>query len=330
MARLHQQFIEFNSRIRLTDVRISSLKTSRKDLRKKIRNWFKENKPDELPPKFGPQGSIVMGTGVNPIPVTDAAGKQLLKYDLDDGVYFLERDGEDNRQGVSIWRDWLTSSVDGHTNTPPERHKSCIRVIFSDGHHIDLPLYYKKGDVIELAHNDSAWIESDPKAFYDWFNNQATPQLIRIVRYLKAWKNFHDTQNKGAVIASGFALTILATNNFSSNDNDDVAFRKTVTAIRDELKRDFKCLRPTTPKDENVFESYSNADRDSFLKVLDELVAVCDDAEAEKNERKATELMRGQFGDRFPLGADIDTEKKAQGLATGLSSTYVPAKPYAE
>ena len=52
MAVLHKEFIDYNKTIKLTQARIESLKTSRKELRKKIRNWFKENKPNELQPKF--------------------------------------------------------------------------------------------------------------------------------------------------------------------------------------------------------------------------------------------------------------------------------------
>ncbi|HRI02759.1 MAG TPA: hypothetical protein PLL77_03355 [Pyrinomonadaceae bacterium] len=330
MATLHQQYIDFNSKIRLTDTRFSSLKTSRKDLRKKIRKWFRENKPDELKPKFGGQGSTEMDTTVNPIPVTDAAGKELLKYDLDDGVYFLEKDGEDNRQTVETWRDWLYSSVDGHTATPPLRHKACIRVIFSDGHHIDLPLYYKNGEIIELAHKDDGWLESDPKAFYDWFNDESKgkPQLKRIVRFLKAWKNFQENENANTFVASGFSLSILAVNNYKADDNDDMAFQKTITAIRDELKRDFKCLRPTTPAGEDVFDSYTNDMKDKFLARLDELAQACDDAQEEMNQRKASEFLRAQFGQRFPLGADEDETQKSNRLASAMGAATIRPIPY--
>lgn len=332
MATLHQQYIEFNSKIKLNDPRIASLKTSRKDLRKKIRKWFRENKEDELQPKFGGQGSFEMGTMINPIPVNDKDGNSIIKYDLDDGIYFLEREGEDNRQTIDTWHDWVYSAVHGHTNTPPERHKACIRVIFSDGHHIDLPIYYKKDDLIELAHNETGWTESDPKAFCEWFNNQNSRQLERMVRYFKAWKNFQENENPDLSLPNGVSLTILATNNYVADDNDDAAFRKTVDKILAELQKPdgFKCLRPTTPKDEDLFANFTPTMKDDFLAKLEDLRSTCNNAAEEKNLRTATELLRAEFGNRFPLGADVDEEKKSQQLAAALGSATVRPVPYSK
>ena len=45
MANCNKHFDEFNSEIRLTESRRKKLKVSRKELRNKIRNWFKEYKP---------------------------------------------------------------------------------------------------------------------------------------------------------------------------------------------------------------------------------------------------------------------------------------------
>ena len=44
MANCNEHFGKYNGEIRLTDARRKSLKGSRKELRKKVRNWFKENK----------------------------------------------------------------------------------------------------------------------------------------------------------------------------------------------------------------------------------------------------------------------------------------------
>lgn len=332
MATLHKNYIDFNRSISLTDSRLDSLKASRKGLRKKIRAWVKENRADELQPRFGKQGSIAMNTTVNPIPVDDGNGNKLLKYDLDDGVYFIENEGEDNRQMTATWRDWLWLAADGHTASPPEKHRACIRVLFSDGHHIDLPLYYKEGGNIELAHRDEGWILTDPREFYEWFNDKAksTPQLVRIVRYLKAWKNFQETQTSETFIASGFALTILGGNHFSSDDNDDAAMRKTVANIYRELKRDFKCLRPTTPKDENLFESYTTKQRDKFLEELSQLAEACEHPCDETNVRSASEKLQFEFGDRFPLSKDEEEETKSQRLAASLTSSQIKPIPYGE
>lgn len=331
MTVLHREFTKFNKELKLTSARIDSLKKSRNDIRKKIRKWFKDNKPEELQPKFHGQGSFEMGTAINPIPVYDEENDKLLKYDLDYGVYFIEKDDSDNKKTIDTWHNWVYNSVENHTAKKPIKKTTCVRVIFSDGHHLDLPIYYKLEDVIELAHKSKSWIESDPKEFYQWFNNLKSAQLERIVRYLKAWKNFRQLKNTNLKLPSGFELTILAANNYVEDDNDDKAFRETVRKIDTKLNKTngFKCLRPTTPKDEDVFDDYSITRKDNFLTTLKSLLNDLDRAKDEKNFKKASEILRdNQFGDRFPFGEDKDEEDKSNNLSASLGAALITPKPY--
>lgn len=68
MANNHEQFTAFNNTVRLTSTKESVLTDNRKALRKVIRKYFDDNKPKEIKPKFGTQGSFIMKTIVNPIP----------------------------------------------------------------------------------------------------------------------------------------------------------------------------------------------------------------------------------------------------------------------
>lgn len=331
MAVLHKEFINYNKNIKLSDARKDSLKKSRKELRKKMRTWFKENKPNELQPKFGGQGSFDMNTGVNPIPIYDEDGEKLLKYDLDDGVYFIERNDEDNKRAISTWHDWVFDSVDNHTGEDSIRKTTCVRVVFADGHHIDLPIYYKIDELIELAHKSKSWQESDPKEFVEWFNNLKTKQLERIVRYLKAWKNYRENNNSSLKLPSGFELTILASNNYVEDDNDDKSFRETIRNIDYELNKTngFKCIRPTTPVNEDVFEDYSKTRKKDFLNTLSSLLKDLDKADEENNFKKASEVLRdNQFGNRFPLGEDKDEKDKSKDLSKAIGMASITPKPY--
>jgi hypothetical protein len=333
MATLHKEFNGFNSDIRLNQSRIDSLNKSKNSIKNRIREWFEKNKSDELQPKFGAQGSFMMGTSVNPIPTYDGNGNKLLKYDLDYGVYFIAKNDEDvkKKQTITTWHNWVFDSVDDHTNRDSIDKNTCVRVVFADGHHIDLPIYYKKDDLLQLAHKGKDWIDSDPKAFYVWFNNNKTAQLERIVRYFKAWKNFREDNNNTLKLPSGFEFTILATNNFQSDDMDDVAFRETVRNIYLELSKPggFKCLRPTAPVNEDVFSSYSDKRRNDFLNTLKSLLDDLDRAKNEKNFKKASEiLINHQFGSRFPTGEDKSEDVKSSEIAKSLSSTLITPKPY--
>jgi hypothetical protein len=329
MAVLHKEYIKYNTEIKLNDSRKESLVKSRKELRKKVKKWFAENKPDELQPKFGSQGSFEMNTTINPIPFYDENGNKFLRYDLDDGIYFIEKDDENNRKSIQTWHDWVFESVDNHTFQDTIRKKTCVRVVFADGHHIDMPIYYKSESLIELAHLSKGWIESDPKAFYEWFNELKNSQLERLVRYLKGWKDYREFHNSSLKLPSGFELTILATNNYIE---DDVSFRETVRAINTELNKPncFKCLRPTTPKNEDVFSNYSETKKTNFLNNLSSLLSNLDRADKEKNFKKASEIIRvNVFGDRFPLGENKDQDNKSDELSNALNNVIIPPKPYA-
>ena len=67
MADCHDLFLNYGSKLILTSARITSLKKSRKELRKKVDKYFDENKKNEIKPKFYSQGSFVMETIINPI-----------------------------------------------------------------------------------------------------------------------------------------------------------------------------------------------------------------------------------------------------------------------
>lgn len=331
MAVLHKEFTTFNQVIKLTQSRKEWLKASRKALRKAIKSWFIQNKPGELPPKFWGQGSFEMNTTVNPIPEYDDKGNKLLKYDLDYGIYFIENEEEDNRRAIQTLHDWVYDAVQGHTKEETIRKTTCIRVVFADGHHIDLPIYYMNGETPELAHRSKGWIESDPKAFTDWFNGQPSiEQLRRIVRYLKAWKNYQEHIRSDLKLPSGFQLTILAVEYYTPKDNDDEAFRLCVETMHRNLSLPggFHCIRPTAPAGEDLFAEYSDTRKKNFLDRLSILVESCRKAERETNFKIASEYLINEFGDRFPKGEDKDERAKSDELRGAMAGSGIIHKPY--
>ncbi|WP_456438780.1 cyclic GMP-AMP synthase DncV-like nucleotidyltransferase [Psychroserpens sp.] len=334
MAVLNKEFNKFDKEIKLNQNRKDSLKKSRKELRRKIKQWFKDNKPDEIQPKFHSQGSFEMNTTINPIVEYDSDGNSLRKYDLDDGVYFIYANEGDIKQSIDTWHNWVFKATENHTGKDSIKKTTCIRVVFSDGHHIDLPIYYKEDDTIELAHKSKGWLLSDPKEFYEWFNKEKKnkPRLEAIVRCLKAWRNFRELKSTNLKLPSGFELTILATNNYVDADNLDEAFRGTVKAIDKELNEynGFKCIRPTTPEGEDVFEGYSETRKNNFISTFKSLKEDCIKASDEKNFKKASEIfIDKQFGVRFPKGEDKDEQSKSDALKESLAAAAIKPKPYA-
>lgn len=330
MAVLHKEFVEFDKKIRLTEAKKTDLKNSREGLRKQIKSWFSQNKSDEIQPKFHTQGSQQMNTGNNPIAFFEN-GEKLYPYDLDDGIYFIEKEGENNRRTIEEWHQWVYTAVEGYTAKNPEKKNACIRVVFSDGHHIDLPIYYKEGDEIELAHKADGWLETDPKAFYEWFNKKKNTAIERITRIIKAWKNYQENEDDDLKLPSGFELSILVVENYVEDDSLDDSFRLTMTAILEKLEKPmgFKCLRPTTPVGEDLFKDYDLERRSKFLEKLRHLIEDAEKAKEESNFKRATEILRDkQFGDRFPYGEDRDEKEKSKRLENCLIGAVVNPKPY--
>lgn len=321
MANNHDQFIVFNDTIELTKTKKDTLKGNRTVLRRTIKKYFDENKPDEIKPNFRSQGSFVMKTTVNPIPrKTDDGKKDLYKYDVDDGVYFIGDEGENDRKSIDTYHNWIYDAVKDHTEKGAEKKNTCVRVCYADGHHIDLPIYYKideDGSIPELAHKSKGWIDSDPKEFFEWFNNlvYSNQQLRRIVRYLKAWCDYRNFQNSSVKMPSGFIMTILTSENIVYDTRDDIALKKTIENIQKKIDKNhggkFECKRPTTPRGEDLFANFSNARRDYFLSQLDSFITSARQAIDGKNPKTSCLKWQKHFGDRFSCSTAEDEDEQS-------------------
>lgn len=327
MANCNHIFTEFNSIIRLNDTKRKSLKKSRKSLRDKIRKYFREQRPNEIFPKFNGQGSLLMDTTVEPIPrevEENGETRKVYYYDVDDGIYFI---GEiKDRKEIQTYHNWIVAAVDGHTSIPPVDKNTCVRVLFADGHNIDMPIYFKHDDIPELAHKTKSWIDSDPRAFLLWFESKVkdNEQLRRIVRYLKAWSDFRKFSNESQKMPSGFILTILACNNYYQHERDDIAFKETLILIQNVLQQKFECLRPTVPKGEDLLANYGH--KNYFMNCLQNLINDAKEALEEKNQKKSCEKWQKHFGDRFPcsLAKDEDEQNSAIRSLAGVAAGSRP------
>lgn len=309
MANLQKQFEEFNEKITLTNSKSNSLRKSRNALRSDIKVWFSDKEKKQ--PKFSMQGSFAMKTVVNPL-----NGKE---YDLDDGVYIqgYEDSEIEDWPSPSTVHNWVKNAIENRTKQDVIDKNTCVRVPYCAGYHIDLPIYICKDDVAYLAHKENGWTESDPKAFKDWFvgkvnNEEYGEQLRRIVKYLKAWRDYKDVSLKG------IEITILATNNFDKyEDRDDKALRNTVENIIDVLEKDFKCVKPVAPV-ENLFENISDTKKNAILDAFNKLKSNLNTAIEESNKKKASEILIKSLGDRFPLANESQEESFVSSRKPGV------------
>ena len=303
MLNLNKLFLDFHDEISLTKTYKEKITKGRNALRTKIGNRFEEK--ERKKPQYCTQGSYAMQTAIMPLEDDE--------FDLDNGVYLkgysTEQDEWPTPQTVHTW---VKDAVNGHTSNLPLDKNTCVRVVYEDKYHIDLPIYImgenSKGDSIAyLAHKSKGWIESDPKAFTSWFQgyvNDSGQQIRRIVKYLKAWKDYMSIDIKG------MAITILVCNNYSVNEKrDDLSLLDTVTNIIDSLEDSFHCYKPVTPTDEDLFANVSETSKNAILNGLNRLKKKLDIAINEKsNEKDATDILQKVFGDRFPIGEDTDKD----------------------
>jgi hypothetical protein len=289
MANSHDAFQRFNEFIALTAAKTNSLRTSRDALRKTIRDYFKDNDLPRL--KFCWQGSFAMKTIVNPIDDD---------YDIDDGIYLqgYENIAKDEWVSVDTVHNWVLNAADDRTKEDSTDKHTCIRVYYSAGYHIDLPVYIVSSSIAYLAHKGKGWLQSDPKAFRDWFIDKLTiygEQLRRVVRYLKAWKEFKGVELKGVEI------TILVSQNFSPYANrDDKAMRDTLTSIINTLQLYYSCSKPVFPY-EDLFDGHSKTKKESIIIKLTSLRDSLSSAIDVSEIGIATEKLNACFGSRFPI-----------------------------
>ncbi|MEL7430503.1 MAG: CBASS cGAMP synthase, partial [Pseudomonadota bacterium] len=162
-----------------------------------------------------------------------------------------------------------------------KKKSTCVRVELSPCMHIDYPLYAIPDDAFEtleksicdatgqtlitassqmltllnrhrtlripsdrimLAHREEGWVQSDPRALHDWFEEQFSrygPQVRRQSRYFKGWRDF--AFEKGG--PSSVALMVCIANCYreglvSANEmRDDLAFHQIAGALS-KLMRD--------------------------------------------------------------------------------------------
>lgn len=299
MTNCDSLFKKFYNKIILTESKQEDLRSAREALRSRIRMYFKD-KFNEATPFFYSQGSFYMKTIINPLP-----GK---KYDIDDGIYLknldLVRIKWPTPQTV---HNWIYEAVEGHTEKKPIDKGPCIRVVYAADYHVDLAIYGMDDKEVYLAEkNEGKWIESNPKAFADWFNARIadnSEQLRRIICYFKAWAD-----NQSSKMLKGIAFTISAANNFENKSSDDECLIKTAANISNTLKKERQIKKPVAPY-ENLLTKWTREELDGFIDKLDAFILNGVRALEEKDKDKAAKIWVREFGDRFP---EFESEKLAE------------------
>ena len=235
----------FNDEVALKKKQQDEMRSRRDANRKRLKDGLIRNKKP-LPEYNISQGSYAMHTMVN---------DNKNDYDIDDGVVFLFEDlVNKNGEVMSAFdaRKMVRDAIDdGSFQTPPKIKTNCVRVFYSAGYHVDIPVYRTQDyENVQLASSD--WTDSNPTEITQWYNQAVIDkspdtnngrQMRRITRHLKFFtKSRNSWKNK---MPCGFELSVLVDECYVSDIyRDDVSLYESLNAIKNRLKYDYVIKHP--------------------------------------------------------------------------------------
>ncbi len=309
MADCSQVFKQFEGRISITHTDTKFLRAARSAITQKIKDYFSKscNGPKL---KFLGQGSFTMGTVVKPLEG---------EFDIDVGVYLLDYPSwTSERPKVETVSSWLVNALENHTATAPINKRSCVRIVYKPkdqekqiSYHVDLPIYIEylnfwdeKRIRIGITGETQWERKTDPVGFTWWFiqkckNNAQDPkQLVRLVKYIKAWKEY----KKGNWnFPSGVALTVLMAENYAPNSRDDISFHETVRRAYNDLDGVFWINSITKPVENHndLLEKLTDGEKKKFLAEFEKLVDDGKLAIGEEDTDRSISIWTTHFDHRF-------------------------------
>lgn len=158
-------------------------------------------------------------------------------------------------------------------------------------------------DHIVLAHREEGWKPSDPRQLEDWFRASVKdhgPQLRRICRYLKAWRDHQWETNK----LSSIALMYCAVQAYKAVGDELLSSRDDFALVRvaELLPKLLSAAVPNPVVDgQRLDESWSTEDRRAFASAAQELAAsLRASLTAKASPMEVLVELSETFGDRIP------------------------------
>jgi len=312
MADCNDLFQKFLSEISLKPDQRKNLQTGRDAIKKRIENYFSEEK-GFTKPEFCLQGSYALKTMVRPLDQED--------YDLDDGVYLQHTDDDISKPTPAAVSSWIVEAVKDHTKKTQNK-KNCVRVVYAENYHIDLPIYRAiKGEIHLGTLDGNQWVPSDAKAFNKWFYERLdkTEQMRSCIKYLKAGKDIWSCDLKGIHIT-----VLVAQNHVPVKDRDDESLVKTLEGMLDDLNKNRRIDNPIDPK-ENLLHDWSDPRITVAIKALTRACEHATKAIQLADKLLAAEQWQFVLGTRFPLPPK---ENKQKGDDNKKQTPVVIAKPW--
>jgi hypothetical protein len=250
------------------------------------------------------QGSYANDTAVKP---ADADGE----YDLD---IVSEHVGDNVDPATAL--DQLTAVLTGDTDldkrlVPNESGRPCVRLSYADdpegfGFHVDIvparaighPLASSDTLIEVPIRGHEGWRVSDPLAYTAWCQQQGE-QFLRIVRFLKRWRDVHGDGSIASIVLQVLAAQRLDT--YATSDAELVV--GTLTNMQQ-----FLGASPLSPPEicnpvlngENLADRWKLEDYTKFRIELDEAISLATEALNASDIQASHDRWQRLFGDDFP------------------------------
>lgn len=175
------------------------------------------------------QGSMAMNTAVQ----SDSKD-----YDIDIAVVFRKDNIADiGAQAIKSIIVEALSYKCGQFNAAPEKKTNCVRVIYSEGYHIDFAIYRKDIEygTATYYHAGSVWSKRDPKAINNWFKDSINAKGQNLRKAIRLSKMFCKSRD-GWDMPGGLIQTVLCEERLQSATRLDECFYNTMCSVRDRLQ----------------------------------------------------------------------------------------------
>lgn len=268
------------------------------------------------------QGSYKNHTLIRPVQKGD-------EFDIDVGIYILcnaEDEGLSALDVKGLNREVLEWFVSNRSEARLEDSKtSCERISYPSSFHIDIPIYYydSTSDVCKLAIQNGEWVNSDPKALQDWFNESVSElppkslaQVRRIIKYLKAWTAIKGKSD--SVILPSIAITVLVVTHYIGAEDDDDSFIQTTIGAMGYVAENNMLANPVQNGDLFGFE---NNDYQVIQEKAVALIKSCEFIEKSEDSFEQYILWSATFEHLFPPFVENVAEVSKK---TNLPSITVP------
>ena len=313
-------FYDSDNEVETLFSRVSLTKEQIEDARSKKDTLLEYLKPEmssalDVRVKHWLQGSYKNHTLIRP-------ARKGEEFDIDVGIYVLlnaEEEGLDASDVKGLNRQILEWFARNKPETQVDDSKSnCERLCYPSSFHIDVPLYYfdAESNECKLATQDNGWVDSDPKALQDWFDEKASKydanqlaRLRRVIKYLKAWTALNSEDERAI---PSIAITVLVAYYYSDFEDDDDAFIYTAIPILEYILGNDTLPSPINGDD---LLGFGADEREQLVSKAEALKNLCEFVKDTKDSIHQFVLWSGTFKYLFPpLSDQIESLKQNTNL----------------